>query len=321
MPMTPYTCDERGFGPCWEQSLFEDNAEFAFGFLNAHEAIHSEIMLRMESLKEKGIALTEVKAYIEGWSDSARSRELTDSLIAALEKAEQTEEVTFVLKNREFLCKKSVWAFGGDGWAYDIGFGGIDHVLAQNRDINMLVMDTEVYSNTGGQMSKATPTGAIAKFAASGKEVKKKDLGTILMDYGYIYVAQVAMGYNMEQTLKAIREAEAYPGPAIVIAYCPCIEHGIMDGMSHVQAEMKKAVECGYWNLYRYDPRLIAEGKNPFQLDSPEPSIEKMMEYLQGEHRYARLAANFPERADRLYEKTIQEARERYLKYKKMADG
>ena len=189
-------------------------------------------------------------------------------------------------RTREYLTKKSVWAFG-DGWAYDIGFGGIDHVLAQNRDINMLVMDTEVYSNTGGQSSKATPTAAVAKFAAGGKEVKKKDLGAIAMSYGYIYVAQVAMGYDQAQTLKAIREAESYPGPAIVIAYCPCLEHGIKAGMSCTQEEMKKAVECGYWHLYRYDPRRIAEGKNPFQLDSPAPDSGKMMDYLKGENRYA----------------------------------
>ena len=193
-----------------------------------------------------------------------------------------------------------MWAFGGDGWAYDIGFGGIDHVLAQNRDINMLVMDTEVYSNTGGQSSKATPTAAVAKFAAGGKEVKKKDLGAIAMSYGYIYVAQVAMGYDQAQTLKAIREAESYPGPAIVIAYCPCLEHGIKAG--------------------RYDPRRIAEGKNPFQLDSPEPDSSKMMDYLKGENRYASLQINFPDRAQRLYEKTVQDAKDRYAKYRKMAD-
>ncbi|ERK56988.1 thiamine pyrophosphate-dependent enzyme, partial [Oscillibacter sp. KLE 1745] len=206
------------------------------------------------------------------------------------------------------------------GWAYDIGFGGIDHVLAQNRDINMLVMDTEVYSNTGGQSSKATPTAAVAKFAAGGKEVKKKDLGAIAMSYGYIYVAQVAMGYDQAQTLKAIREAESYPGPAIVIAYCPCLEHGIKAGMSCTQEEMKKAVECGYWHLYRYDPRRIAEGKNPFQLDSPEPDSGKMMDYLKGENRYASLQINFPDRAQRLYEKTVQDAKDRYAKYRKMAE-
>ena len=320
MPMTPYSCDSRGFGPCWEQSLFEDNAEFAYGFLRAHGSIHGEVELRLKALKEKGVAVSEIGEYLAKWQDPAVTREVSDALIAALEKAEPTEEGAFVLQNKEYLTKKSVWAFGGDGWAYDIGFGGIDHVLAQNRDINMLVMDTEVYSNTGGQSSKATPTAAVAKFAAGGKEVKKKDLGAIAMSYGYIYVAQVAMGYDQAQTLKAIREAESYPGPAIVIAYCPCLEHGIKAGMSCTQEEMKKAVECGYWHLYRYDPRRIAEGKNPFQLDSPEPDSGKMMDYLKGENRYASLQINFPDRAQRLYEKTVQDAKDRYAKYRKMAE-
>ena len=320
MPMTPYSCDSRGFGPCWEQSLFEDNAEFAYGFLRAHGSIHGEVELRLKALKEKGVAVSEIGEYLAKWQDPAVTREVSDALIAALEKAEPTEEGAFVLQNKEYLTKKSVWAFGGDGWAYDIGFGGIDHVLAQNRDINMLVMDTEVYSNTGGQSSKATPTAAVAKFAAGGKEVKKKDLGAIAMSYGYIYVAQVAMGYDQAQTLKAIREAESYPGPAIVIAYCPCLEHGIKAGMSCTQEEMKKAVECGYWHLYRYDPRRIAEGKNPFQLDSPAPDSGKMMDYLKGENRYASLQINFPDRAQRLYEKTVQDAKDRYAKYRKMAE-
>ena len=321
MPMTPYSCDKRGFGPSWEQSLFEDNAEFAYGFLRAHEAVHGEVMNRLRSLQEKGIAPEAVSAYLEKWADASATRRVSDNLLAALEDAGEDEDCAFILQNREFLTKKSVWAFGGDGWAYDIGFGGIDHVLAQNQDINMLVMDTEVYSNTGGQSSKATPAAAVAKFAAGGKEVKKKDLGAIAMSYGYIYVAQVAMGYDQAQTLKAIREAEAYPGPAIVIAYCPCLEHGIKSGMSCTQTEMKRAVECGYWHLYRYDPRRIAEGKNPFQLDSPAPDTEKLMDYLKGENRYASLRINFPERAERLYEKTIRDAKERYEKYRKLAEN
>ena len=321
MPMTPYACDRRGFGPCWEQSLFEDNAEFAYGFLRAHGAIHGEILLRLNSLLEQGVAAEAVSAYLRQWDNPSVTREVSDALLAALEPHASVPECDFVIRNKEFLTKKSVWAFGGDGWAYDIGFGGIDHVLAQNRDINMLVMDTEVYSNTGGQSSKSTPTAAVAKFAAGGKDVKKKDLGAIAMSYGYIYVAQVAMGFDQSQTLKAIREAEAYPGPAIVIAYCPCLEHGIKAGMSCTQDEMKKAVECGYWHLYRYDPRRSAEGKNPFQLDSPEPDSGKMMAYLKGENRYASLQINFPERAEALYQKTIREAQERYAKYRKMAEG
>lgn len=321
MPMTPYSCDKRGFGPSWEQSLFEDNAEFAYGFLRAHGAVHNEIMLRLKSLERRGIAPEAVFAYQENWKNPSRTRQVSDELIAALETFREDEDSAFVLQNKEYLTKKSVWAFGGDGWAYDIGFGGIDHVLAQNQDINMLVMDTEVYSNTGGQSSKATPSAAVAKFAAGGKEVKKKDLGAIAMSYGYIYVAQVAMGYDQAQTLKAIREAEAYPGPSIVIAYCPCLEHGIKAGMSCTQEEMKKAVECGYWHLYRYDPRRTAEGKNPFQLDSPAPDCGKLMDYLKGENRYASLRINFPERAERLYEKTIQDARDRYEKYRKLAEN
>ncbi len=321
MPMTPYTTDKRGFGPCWEQSLFEDNAEFAFGFFQAHKAIHEEIDIRVANLLEAGVETEAVKAYADNWTDPAQTREVSDALIAALEKHPENEDAKFILTNKEFLTKKSIWAFGGDGWAYDIDFGGIDHVIARNEDVNMLVMDTEVYSNTGGQSSKATPTAAIAKFAAGGKEVKKKDLGAIAMTYGYVYVAQVAMGYDQAQTLKAIREAESYPGPSIVICYCPCLEHGIKSGMANSQNEMKKAVECGYWHLYRYDPRLAAEGKNPFQLDSPEPDPEKMMAYLKGENRYARLAINFPEKAEKLYAKTIKEAKERYEKYAKMARG
>ncbi|WP_301963121.1 pyruvate:ferredoxin (flavodoxin) oxidoreductase [uncultured Megasphaera sp.] len=319
LPTTPYCTDNRGFGPCWEQSLFEDNAEFAYGFFHAQDVIQQELRIHLNALKEQNVAVEAIDEYLAHYSEGDKSREVTDALIAALEQVPANEDVAFVLQNKEYLAKKSVWAFGGDGWAYDIGFGGIDHVIAQNRDVNILVMDTEVYSNTGGQSSKATPTAAVAKFAAGGKQVKKKDLGAIAMTYGYVYVAQVAMGYNQAQTLRALREAEAYPGPSIVIAYCPCLEHGIKAGMGATQLEMKKAVECGYWHLYRYDPRLAAEGKNPFQLDSPEPDSDKMVEYLRGENRYNRLQINFPERAEALYEKTIREAKERYAKYAKMA--
>ena len=245
---------------------------------------------------------------------------MTDALIAALEQSEPTEDVAYILQNKEYLAKKSIWAIGGDGWAYDIGFGGIDHVMAQNRDVNLLVLDTEVYSNTGGQSSKSTPTSAVAKFAAGGKQVAKKDLGAILMTYGYVYVAQVAMGYDQAQTLKAFREAESYPGPAIVICYCPCLEQHIKAGMGCSQDEMKKAVECGYWHLYRYDPRRIAEGKNPFQLDSPAPDTSKLMDFLMGENRFASLKNNFPERADALYEKEVENLKARYEKYRKMAE-
>ena len=249
-----------------------------------------------------------------------RRREVSDKLIAALEAAEQTDEVKYILDNREFLAKKSVWAIGGDGWAYDIGFGGIDHVMAQNQDVNLLVLDTEVYSNSGGQSSKATPTSATAKFAASGKKVAKKDLGAILMQYEYVYVAQVAMGADQAQTLKALREAESYDGPSIVICYCPCLEQHIKAGMGTSQDEMKKAVECGYWHLYRYDPRRIAEGKNPFQLDSKEPDTDKVMDFLMGENRFASLKNNFPDKADALYAKEVEDVKARYARYKKLAE-
>lgn len=319
-PILPYCKDNRGFGPAWEHSLFEDNAEFAYGYFHAQESIRKELMITLNSLADKGVAADAIKTYMNEWEDSKRTREVTDALVAALEKEEKTAEVENVLNNKEFLAKKSVWAIGGDGWAYDIGFGGIDHVMAQNRDVNLLVLDTEVYSNTGGQASKATPTSATAKFAAGGKQIAKKDLGAMLMSYGYIYVAQVAIGADQAQTLKAIREAESYPGPSIIIAYCPCLEQHIKAGMSCTQTEMKKAVDCGYWQLYRFDPRREAEGKNPFQLDSPEPNFDGVMDYLMGENRYASLKNNFPERSEELYAKAVEDVKKRYEKYKKMAE-
>ena len=287
---------------------------------DAQDAIRKELLIRLYAIKSAGIAAEAVEAYRNGWNKHETSRAVTDALLAALEKAEQTEDVKYILENREYLAKKSVWAVGGDGWAYDIGFGGIDHVMAQNRDVNLMVLDTEVYSNTGGQSSKATPTSATAKFSAGGKQVAKKDLGGILMQYGYVYVAQVAMGADQAQTLRALREAEAYDGPSIVICYCPCLEQHIKAGMGCTQEEMKKAVECGYWQLYRYDPRRTAEGKNPFQLDSPEPDTDKLMDFLMGENRFAALKNNFPEKADALYAKEIADVKARYAKYKRMAE-
>jgi pyruvate-ferredoxin/flavodoxin oxidoreductase len=319
-PILPYCRDDRGFGPAWEHSLFEDNAEFAYGFFHAQDSIRKEILIRLEAMKDSGAAADAVNDYLGNWDDKEKSRAVSDALIAALKSSEKTPDIEFVLDNQEYLAKKSIWAIGGDGWAYDIGFGGIDHVLAQNRDVNLLVLDTEVYSNTGGQSSKSTPVAAVAKFAAGGKQIAKKDLGAIFMSYGYVYVAQVAMGADQAQTLKAIREAEAYPGPSIIIAYCPCLEQHIKAGMSCTQDEMKKAVECGYWHLYRYDPRRAAEGKNPFQLDSPEPDTGKIRDFLMGEDRYASLKNNFPERAEALYEKNIASAKARYAKYRKMAE-
>ena len=320
-PILPYCKDCQGHGPAWEHSLFEDNAEFAYGFFHAQDSIRKELLIRLEAIKAAGIAVEAVEAYENGWKKTETSRTVTDALIAALEQAEQTEDVKYVLENKEYLAKKSVWAVGGDGWAYDIGYGGIDHVMAQNRDVNLMVLDTEVYSNTGGQSSKSTPTSATAKFAASGKRVAKKDLGAMLMQYGYVYVAQVAMGADQAQTLKALREAESYDGPSIVICYCPCLEQHIKAGMGTSQDEMKKAVECGYWHLYRYDPRRIAEGKNPFQLDSKEPDTSKVMDFLMGENRFASLKNNFPDKADALYAKEVEDVKARYAKYKKLAEG
>ena len=319
-PILPYCKDCQGHGPAWEHSLFEDNAEFAYGFFHAQDSIRKELLIRLEAIKAAGIAVEAVEAYENGWKKTETSRTVTDALIAALEQAEQTEDVKYVLENKEYLAKKSVWAVGGDGWAYDIGYGGIDHVMAQNRDVNLMVLDTEVYSNTGGQSSKSTPTSATAKFAAGGKRVAKKDLGAMLMQYGYVYVAQVAMGADQAQTLKALREAESYDGPSIVICYCPCLEQHIKAGMGTSQDEMKKAVECGYWHLYRYDPRRIAEGKNPFQLDSKEPDTSKVMDFLMGENRFASLKNNFPDKADALYAKEVEDVKARYAKYKKLAE-
>ncbi|WP_295720363.1 pyruvate:ferredoxin (flavodoxin) oxidoreductase, partial [uncultured Oscillibacter sp.] len=319
LPSTPYCKDDRGFGPPWEQSLFEDNAEFAFGFLQAHDTVNSELLDAVELLRDAGVAQAECEAYLASREHAKESRDATDALVKALESAacetEETKEARdLVLQNREFLSKKSVWAFGGDGWAYDIGFGGLDHVLASGKDINMLVLDTEVYSNTGGQSSKATSAGAVAQFAASGKRTKKKDLGRMLMSYGYVYVAQVAMGADPNQTLKAIREAEAYPGPSVVIAYAPCTAHGIPHGMGNCQNEMKRAVDAGYWHLYRYNPARKAEGKNPFVLDSKEPTGD-YLDFIRSERRFAALEAKFPEEAKKVFAQAQQDAKERYASY------
>ena len=319
LPSTPYCKDDRGFGPPWEQSLFEDNAEFAFGFLQAHDTVNSELVDAVELLRDAGVAQAECEAYLASREHAKESRDATDALVKALESAacetEETKEARdLVLQNREFLSKKSVWAFGGDGWAYDIGFGGLDHVLASGKDINMLVLDTEVYSNTGGQSSKATSAGAVAQFAASGKRTKKKDLGRMLMSYGYVYVAQVAMGADPNQTLKAIREAEAYPGPSVVIAYAPCTAHGIPHGMGNCQNEMKRAVDAGYWHLYRYNPARKAEGKNPFVLDSKEPTGD-YLDFIRSERRFAALEAKFPEEAKKVFAQAQQDAKERYASY------
>ena len=316
-PSTPYCTDCNGCGPAWAMSLFEDNAEYAYGYLLGQDAIKRQLKAAAQTLADKGVAADVCKEYIDKAESAAESRMAADALLAAVT-GDKSDEAEFIRNNREFLTKKSVWAFGGDGWAYDIGYGGLDHVLASGKNINVLVLDTEVYSNTGGQSSKATAAAAIAKFSAGGKVTKKKDLGLMAMSYGYVYVAQVAMGADPAQTLKAIREAEAYDGPSIVICYCPCIEHGMKASMGLSQIEEKKAVECGYWHLYRYDPRLKAEGKNPFQLDSKAPTGD-FQQFLMGENRYASLKLSFPEKADALYHKAANDAKERYEGYVKLA--
>lgn len=322
LPSTPYCTDERGFGAPWEQSLFEDTAEFAYGFLEAHDTVNGELEDAVKKLMGVGIASDVCEAYLNGKHNSEITRKVTDDLVDTLTSlncdTENKATVEFILENKEFLSKKSVWAFGGDGWAYDIGFGGLDHVLASGKDINVLVMDTEVYSNTGGQASKATTMGATAQFAAAGKRTKKKDLGMMFMSYGYIYVAQVAMGANSAQTLKAIREAESYPGPSVVIAYAPCTAHGIAGGMSNTQEEMKRAVEAGYWHLYRFDPRLEEEGKNPFQLDSAAPSGD-YLNFLRSERRFASMEAKLPEKAKELFAGAERDAEKRYQSYLKLS--
>ncbi len=316
-PSSPYCTDCKGHGPAWAMSLFEDNAEYAYGYLLGQDAVKRQLKAAAAALAERGVAAEACQAYLDKADDAAVSRQVSDALLSALE-GDTSAEAAFIRQNEEFLTKKSVWAFGGDGWAYDIGYGGLDHVLASGKDINVLVLDTEVYSNTGGQSSKSTAAGAIAKFSAGGKEVKKKDLGLMAMSYGYVYVAQVAMGADPNQTLKAIREAEAYPGPSIVICYCPCIEHGMKVSMGLSQLEEKKAVECGYWHLYRYDPRRKTEGKNPFQLDSKEPTGD-FQQFLLGENRYASLKLAFPEKSQELYEKAARDAKERLESYQRLA--
>uniref|UniRef100_UPI003AB6C0B7 pyruvate:ferredoxin (flavodoxin) oxidoreductase n=1 Tax=Anaerostipes caccae TaxID=105841 RepID=UPI003AB6C0B7 len=317
-PSSPYCVDKKGCGPAWAMSLFEDNAEYAYGYLLGQEAIKNQLKDKVQSLLDNGVAADACRKYLETGKNPDVTREVSDALLDAI-KDNTSEEAEFIRNNKEFLTKKSVWAFGGDGWAYDIGYGGLDHVLASGKDINVLVLDTEVYSNTGGQASKSTAASAIAKFAASGKDTKKKDLGMMAMSYGYVYVAQVALGGNPIQTLKAIREAEAYDGPSLIICYCPCIEHHMKASMGQSIMEEKKAVEAGYWHLYRYNPDLKKQGKNPFILDSKKPTGD-FQEFLMGESRYASLKLAFPDKAQELYDKAERDAMERYESYLAMAD-
>ena len=317
-PSTPYTVNAKGQGPEWSNSLFEDNAEFGYGMLLGQKAIRKRLKAEVETIAASDKASAEVKAacqeYLDTFNCGASNGDATDKLVAALAGCD-CDTCKDVVKNKDFLAKKSQWIFGGDGWAYDIGFGGVDHVLASGEDINIMVFDTEVYSNTGGQASKATKTGATAQFAAGGKETKKKDLAGIAMSYGYVYVAQIAMGADYNQTVKAIAEAEAYPGPSLIIAYAPCINHGIKKGMSKAQTEEQLAVECGYWNNFRFNP--AAEGAK-FTLDSKEPKEEGYQEFLDGEVRYNALKRANPEKAARLFKKNEQEAMERYEYLKKL---
>lgn len=314
-----YTANKEGNGPAWANSLFEDNAEYGLGMLIAVKTIRTRIANNVRKALESDMS-EETKAVLQDWLDNMNVGEGTRDRANKLEKVLQNEDSEIakkILNDKEFFVKRSQWIFGGDGWAYDIGYGGLDHVLASGEDVNVLVFDTEVYSNTGGQSSKSTPTAAVAKFAASGKRTKKKDLGAIAMTYGYIYVAQVAMGADKNQTIKAITEAESYDGPSLVIAYAPCIAHGIKIGMSNSQEEERRAVDCGYWTLYRYNPEIQGK-KNPFSLDSKEPKAN-FRDFLMGEVRYASLAQTFPETAEMLFKKTEEDALERYTKYKKLA--
>ena len=320
-PSTPYCTNyESGRGPAWANSLFEDNAEFGFGMAEGANRLRERVKRLAEENLNSFSADTQaaINAWIEAYEDGDKTLATSDAMAAALAKetAPAAKEL-LILKN--YFTKKSQWIFGGDGWAYDIGYGGVDHVLASGKDVNILVVDTEVYSNTGGQSSKSTPAGAVAKFAASGKRVRKKDLGMMAMSYGYVYVAQVAMGANQAQYMKAIKEAEAYPGPSLIIAYAPCINHGLKASMGKSQQEEKKAVECGYWQLYRYNPMLEIEGKNPFQLDSKEPDYTKFREFLMGEVRFNSLMKATPEEAERLFQATENDAKWKLNGYKRLA--
>ncbi|MBO4768830.1 MAG: pyruvate:ferredoxin (flavodoxin) oxidoreductase, partial [Bacteroidales bacterium] len=322
-PSSPFCKNAQGHGPSWANSLFEDNAEFGLGMRIGSERVRDTVARLMKEGLECSCCTAEMKELFEKWlnnrGNAAVTREVCDKLVPLMT-ACGCDTCKQLLELQNFIPARSQWIFGGDGWAYDIGYGGLDHVLASGENVNVLVLDTEVYSNTGGQSSKSTPAGAVAKFATSGKRVRKKDLGMMAMSYGYVYVAQVAMGANQAQLLNALKEAEAYDGPSLIIAYAPCINHGLKVGMGHSQMEEKKAVACGYWHLYRYNPVLEAEGKNPFTLDSKEPDWSLFQEFLKGEVRYASLMKSFPENAAELFGKTEEFAKWRYNTYKRLAE-
>lgn len=327
-PAMPYCKDDKGRGPAWANSLFEDNAEYGYGMLLAVKQIREKIAENMLKAMELSATDEKLKKVFEAWleskEDSKKTRETSEAVEQAIENYNTSDdELSAILKHlkehKDYLVKKSVWALGGDGWAYDIGYGGLDHVLASGENINILVFDTEVYSNTGGQASKATPTAAVAKFAAAGKKIKKKDLGLMAMSYGYVYVAQVGMGADKNQLMKAILEAEAYDGPSLIIAYSPCISHGLKKGMNKAQENIKDAVEVGYWNLFRYNPDLKKEGKNPFILDSKEPTGD-FREFILNQVRYSSLQREFPDVAEQLFEMTEENAKHRFESYKRLAE-
>ena len=323
-PSMPYTTNKDGHGPSWGNSLFEDNAEFGLGMFISVEQSRD----RVEALAKEVLAAGaegELKAALEAWLEgknvSEGTRERATALTEALTKAEPTEAVKTLLDLKQYFIKRSHWIFGGDGWSYDIGYGGVDHVLASGKNVNVVIFDTEVYSNTGGQSSKATPTAAVAQFAAGGKRTKKKDIGRMAMSYGYIYVAQCAMGADKNQLVKALTEAEAYDGPSLIVCYAPCINHGLKAGMGCSQLEEKKAVECGYWSCYRYNPALIEEGKNPFKLDSTKAPKASFRDFLMGEVRFSSLAKVMPDIAEELYAKTEKDAMDRLAAYVKLDAG
>ena len=321
-PASPYCTDKNGRGPAWANSLFEDNAEFGLGMRLASERLRDTVASLMVKGMESGQCSAEIKALFAQWldkrNDSAATREISDKLVPLME-ACGCDICKELLVYKHWIAARSQWIIGGDGWAYDIGYGGLDHVLASGENVNVLVLDTEVYSNTGGQSSKSTPAGAVAKFATSGKKIRKKDLGMMAMSYGYVYVAQVAMGASQAQFLNAIKEAEAYDGPSLIIAYAPCINHGLKAGMGKSQNEEKRAVECGYWHLYRFNPALESQGQNPFKLDSKEPDWTKFQDFIKGEVRYASLLKTFPNEAAELFSLTEKYAKVRYESYKKLS--
>jgi len=323
-PSVPYTTNPEGKGPAWANSLFEDNAEYGYGMYLGVKQNRDNLANLIKQSLDSPISESLKSAFQEwlaGKDDGEASKAATAKILTALMTIPESDKALAhaILTKKDYLIKRSQWMIGGDGWAYDIDYGGLDHVLASGDDVNILVLDTEVYSNTGGQSSKSTPTGAVAKFAASGKKIRKKDLGMIAMTYGYIYVAQIALGANMNQTLKALTEAENYKGPSLVIAYSPCINHGIKSGMGTTIAEEKKAVDVGYWHLYRHNPLLRQEGKNPFILDSKEPT-GSFKDFILGEARYTQLISTFPDIADELFKVAEEHAKERYQSYKRLTE-